>query len=509
MAMVGNGKTAPSRNPLNMRLSKALTTLMIPPKQIENPKRVSQSSPSLAEFATFPAAFRIIRKYRWGALGIFVSIILAVSVAATLAPKTYQSEAKLFVKVGRESVSLDPTATTGQMISVYESRENEINSVVDVLQSRVIIERIVEKIGPRLREEKEPAQIGEQSARLKNDRLIRELERSIEVIHSKKSNVITVTAKAKSPELAQTILKEVLAAFREQHLRINRTQGSFEFFQEQKGQLEQKLNTARTNFRDAKNQYGLVSIEGHRKNLEEQIQSLELAIMENDRERLATKAELNAIEEMKRNTLPELQVQTVTGFFNDAREQTRDQLHQLELEHQKLTTKCTERQSQVRSVKAKIDAARAILATNVPGNAQQTQARNPAYEQIELQRIETGARIESLSAKQTMLAAQKDALLMSLKELNESEIQLACLKQEIDLCEATYKTYSEKFEQARIDQELELDRISNVNIVQPATLLLQPISPKKTVLLSLGFLVALLTAGSYGFLREFMSIQRA
>ncbi len=118
------------------------------------------------------------------------------------------------------------------------------------------------------------------------------------------------------------------------------------------------------------------------------------------------------------------------------------------------------------------------------------------------------AKTESLNAKQASLAAQKGALLKSLNELNENEIQLASLKQEIDLCEATYETYSEKFEQARIDQELELDRISNVNIVQPASLLLQPVSPNKTVLLSLGILVALLTAGSYGFLRESLNFQR-
>ncbi len=341
-----------------MRLSEALTTLMIAPKQIENPTHVSQTNPSLGEFMSIPAALRILRKYRWSTLGIFASILFIVFVAANMAPKTYQSEAKLFVRVGRESVSLDPTATTGQMISVYESRENEINSVVDVLQSRVILESVVERIAPQLRNEQATTQTGQKVARLQNDKMIRELERSIEVIHSKKSNVITVTAKAQSPELAQTILKEALAAFREQHLRINRTQGSFEFFQGQKSQLEKKLNTARTNFRDAKNKYGLITIEGHRKNLEDQIQSLELAIMENDRERFSTKAELHAIEEMKKNTLPELQVQSVTGFFNDAKEQTREHLHQLELEHQKLSAKYTERQSQVRSVKAKIDAAR-------------------------------------------------------------------------------------------------------------------------------------------------------
>jgi hypothetical protein len=39
--------------------------------------------------------------------------------------------------------------------------------------------------------------------------------------------------------------------------------------------------------------------------------------------------------------------------------------------------------------------------------------------------------------------------------------------------------YSENMEEARIDKELENDRISNISIVQPATLAEKPVSPSK------------------------------
>lgn len=485
-----------------MRLSESLTRLMIAPNRSDNPPRPAQSNASLRELMTISSALRILRKYRRGSLAVFAGILLVVGLAVQFAPKTYKSEAKLFVRVGRESVTLDPTATTGQMISVYESRENEINSVVDVLQSRVILESIAKQLQSDLGSEGAANQNAEEDNPLQIDRMIRSLEHSIEVIHSKKSNVITLATKAKSPELAQKILKEMLAAFREQHLRINRTHGSFEFFQEQKRQLGAKLNEARASLRDAKNKYGLATIEGQRRTLDEQILTLEKALMENERERLATKAELAAIDEMKSHIPGEIQVQTVTGFFNDAKEQTREQLHQLELEYGKLSAKYTDQQSQVRAVKAKIQAAKAILAAEGPGNAQQTQARNPAYQQIELARVEKVARIESLDAKQRVLEEQRLTLKESLEALNKNEIHLTGLEQEIKLYEESFKTYSEKLEQARIDQELEEDRISNVNIVQPASLMLQPVSPKKSLMLLLGFVVALVTGLSYGFFRE-------
>src|SRR5688572_23850611 len=65
----------------------------------------------------------------------------------SLAERRYVSEAKLFVRLGRESVKLDPTATTGQTLDVHESRDGEINSLFELLGSRVILERIVDEVG--------------------------------------------------------------------------------------------------------------------------------------------------------------------------------------------------------------------------------------------------------------------------------------------------------------------------------------------------------------------------
>ena len=55
-----------------------------------------------------------------------------------VSPKRYQSQAKLLVRLGRENATLDPTSTVGQgpAIAVPNSREEEINSVIEIVQSR-------------------------------------------------------------------------------------------------------------------------------------------------------------------------------------------------------------------------------------------------------------------------------------------------------------------------------------------------------------------------------------
>src|SRR5689334_17040393 len=76
------------------------------------------------------------------AIGAFVALA-----GAFLMPRSYYSEARLFVRFGREN-QVDPTASGGQMVSLYESRESEINSLIEILKSRAILDRVVAELGP-------------------------------------------------------------------------------------------------------------------------------------------------------------------------------------------------------------------------------------------------------------------------------------------------------------------------------------------------------------------------
>ena len=56
---------------------------------------------------------------------------------------------------------------------------------------------------------------------------------------------------------------------------------------------------------------------------------------------------------------------------------------------------------------------------------------------------------------------------------------LAQLEREANLLDTNYRRYSENLEQARIDESLEAQRISNITVAQPATFNPKPASPKK------------------------------
>jgi len=91
---------------------------------------------------------QILARHKRKMVVFFSATMTAVVGLLIFFPRTYSSEARLFVRLGKESVSLDPTATLGQTVAVNESRESEINSEIEMLRSRVLLEDVVEHLGP-------------------------------------------------------------------------------------------------------------------------------------------------------------------------------------------------------------------------------------------------------------------------------------------------------------------------------------------------------------------------
>lgn len=509
-------------------------------------------SPDLATIVRESVVAVIRRPWR----SVFLAIgTLAVVVGAWMvAPRSYSSEAKLFVRVGRETVTLDPTATTGQTISIYEARETELNSALDILSSRAVHEMVVDRLGaavvlgkakvparsndatgsgtqlakagpgerrrnataqrdpagprsPRISTVSETAgvtaasQAGEAATQEKvavvdlkaRETAVQNLARMVSVAQGKKSGVITVSAKAETPELAQRILETTVDCFREQHLRMNRTAGSYEFFVEQVAEVKRQLAQASEELRQAKDRLGITSIEGHRKLLQDQLTALSTARLEAESS-LATSV-ATARELRKRlDKIPTMQVSLeTTGMAADGRERTRQQLSELELREQQLLVKYTEAHPEVVAVRQQAARAKALLSGSAGDTASRTRAPNPVIQQLELRVAEEEARTEAARARAEVLQADTRAVQSRLETLNGSEGEIQRLEKQVETLQASLKGYVEKTEQARINQRLVEERISNINEVQPATLSANANSPSAKTVGLLGCVLAMLS----------------
>src|SRR5262245_11017157 len=78
---------------------------------------------------------------------IFCGALGLAFLAIALFPRSYASESKLVIRIGRESVGLDPTATTGDTVMLQKTQDEEVNSAINLFMGREVLERAVEKVG--------------------------------------------------------------------------------------------------------------------------------------------------------------------------------------------------------------------------------------------------------------------------------------------------------------------------------------------------------------------------
>jgi hypothetical protein len=82
--------------------------------------------------------------------------------------------------------------------------------------------------------------------------------------------------------------------------------------------------------------------------------------------------------------------------------------------------------------------------------------------------------------------------------LTEGEIRIADLQREVEMAEGSVRNYTDRLEQARLDQELRSKNISNLNVVQPASYMEKPVGLPRLVLLFACFMLGFM--GSAGIL---------
>ena len=464
--------------------------------------------------------FGVLFRHKKKAVCVFVLTMALVIGGLIWAPRSFRSEAMLFVRVGRESIGVDPTVTTQAMLSLNESRESEINSVLEMLSSRAVAEQVVDRIGPeRLlanRVVEAPDWIMHMRAMLREwlpplptsaaisdrERAVNAVIKKMKIWAPKRSHVITVRAHASSPELAQQIVATVLEVYEGEHLRLNRTPGSHKFVVQQAALTHEQLRRASAELADAKNDVGVVSVEGQRRILEDRIARTKTEIARATTAMAANEAKSSTLRTQIEETPQQLVAEQTSGLPNAALDAMRTELYKLEIYERELLSKYNEDDPLVRNVRRQKQESREILGDEESERTQVRTTVNPLKQQLELSLAVEQATSASLRAELGSLTAESETLFKQLATLNRREVRIADLQRHVELLDASYRDYATKRELTRFDDALEEHRISNVNVAQAPTFVQQPVSPEPRLILPLGLFVALIGAVGMALLAE-------
>lgn len=481
--------------------------------------------PSSAPFCFGDIVATVFRHKKKATLTLLAVLSLGLAVIL-FAPRKYSSEAKLFIQLGRETVTLDPTATTGKTISLQTNdRANEIMTVIDMLRSRGIAEIVVDQLGTDTvlgRGGNDETKEANLFTRVRDNTLTpaidwvksidpitdREkaviiIERNLKIDAEHNSTLITVRYQAKTPELAQLVTQAIVNAYREEHLRLYRTSGSKEFFEQQTTALRTQLDQSVNKLREARNRMNMVSIESRRKSLELRFNGIEETRYHTLQQLSSTQALVADIRKQIA-AVPERMVSEEVTVPNSGADLLRPKLYELQVLMLKQQAKYSDDHPLLQATRKQLEKAEKKLAEVSDDRKETTQDVNPNHRTLALTLAQSESNLASLEALWSELDKQRATILAELKQLNDNELEIDQLKRESQLARTNFFRYAENLEEARIDRELDVERISNVIVAQQATLWQKPVSPSKALVIILTLAGALASVASLVFVSEML-----
>jgi uncharacterized protein involved in exopolysaccharide biosynthesis len=245
--------------------------------------------------------------------------------------------------------------------------------------------------------------------------------------------------------------------------------------------------------RAAKNEMGLSDIDQRRATLEAQFSAIELDRLATQQQSATSQARAGDLEKQIRQ-VPERLVASTKRLPNVGADMLRDQLYSLEVKSMELQSRYTAKHPRVQAANDQLKDAEEVVQAQSDARVETTDEINPVHRQLSLELSHERNSLAGLQARLAALDAQTKSVRDGLQSLNAGELTIDQLSRTADLARAKYMQYAQDFEESRIDRELERSGISNLSVVQPASLNERPVSPNKLLVILATLLAA--TAGT-------------
>lgn len=455
---------------------------------------------------------RVLFRHKWQMMVFFLATVGTVTLMTWAAPHFYRSEAKVMVRLGRESVTVDPTATTiGPIVPVSRTRESEIQTELEILNSQTVARKVVEKIGPDAFEAAmskvqhpvkrwlagiipSPSSAGTGPAVDPKEKATSALQAGLKIERTggRESNVIAIRYQAPDPQFAQNVLATTIKVYLDEHMSVYRTPGSYQFFAQQYELTKKRLQSLQTELDDLRKKLGVLS-------LDEQIR-IALARADRIKEEIVrtqagvsgSTARIAKLEAALEKLPATIVTAKTTGFPNPPIDAIRARLNELHLMLEELASKYDDNSRPIQDLRRQILKAEQLAAQDEATRTEVTEGLNASRVTLEGILLTEQATLSSLQAQLDVLNNDLEAVQAELKNLNDIGGKIRDLTREIGIEEENYRRYASSLEQARVDEAMQQDKISNISIIQPATMPMLPAGPNKPLLVALGLVLAIL-----------------
>jgi uncharacterized protein involved in exopolysaccharide biosynthesis len=435
----------------------------------------------------------------------FLILLSGTVLGIILHPKDYEAKMKILVKRERVDAAVSP-GRDAVMPNPGGVTEEELNSEVELLKSRDLLEKVVvycnlqESHSSNFWNRLLPAAAASETGNAdgsdkKISQAVVALENKLQIEPLKRTDLIQVIYDSPDPRLAARVLRTLGSVYLEKTVEVHRPPGAFEFFQAESQHYDQELQTAEAQLTKFDHDKGVADLQ-----LEKQIALQKLSEFESTYN--STQVAIKETEKRSRvveDQLASTPAQTVSQVRSSENQSLMQQLKttllELQLKRTGLLEKFKPDYRPVQEVQKQIDETIDTInkAQSSPA-VEETKDRNPSYEWLQAELTKSNAELASLHARadETLSVIRQYRAQLRMIDVNGAAQQN--LLREVKEAEGNDLLYKQKREDARIGDALDRQRIVNVAIAEAATVPALPAHPRWTLTLLLGTLLACLVS---------------
>lgn len=448
---------------------------------------------------------RVAFRHKYLVLAMFVLAGFVGAGVSLLLPEVWESEGRILLSDERGSLRINPAAE-GMVTAAQDFGRTGADAELAILTSQSLAEEVVQKVGlDRVLDLKE----GETLAELFKDdpnaevAALRAATKKMlaNAIMEPQGGVIWCVYRHSDPWTARDVLHTWMNSYVDRHIQVHSSSAKPELIQQQLDERKDDLDKKETELNDFLVAHNVAAVTQELETTGMQVSGLEERLRESRAQIEAEKARIAVLEEALRGRgdadIRPMEMENPDWTVLD------EQLRELDIEKRRLESRYVNHPD-LRAVNIEIEKtkeARSKLPRTIPrtlGAAGDVDSLDPA---LQLQASQVN--LSGLQATETALTAQLEPLQARLAKLREVEPMAIRLEREVAAARDLYEAARNSLVLAQTSQGLDASKVSNVRIVDPATLPDERTSPRRKRMTAMAAFAGLVFGLGLAFVREF------
>ncbi len=408
----------------------------------------------------------------------FLTTFLAIILLALLMGPVYSSHTEILLNRERQDPLVTPEATTQLITNSVPVTEEEINSEMELLRSRDVLEKVVLENGLQkphgfsLVDWLEPKQT-------EADRVakaVKHLAKKLKITAVAKTNLIDIEYSSSNPQLAYSVVQSLSDAYLVKHVSVHRPNGSYDFFSRETDKYHDELRASESKLRDFSQKTGIAAPDVQRTNLALEV-ATSIGLLHQAQQAGAADAERIRNDRQQMSNTPErsatirqsAEADKLLDSLNASLLSAQARRDQLAMKYEPTYPAVQEADQEIAQAKAAIaDAEKTKYTTEATD-------RDPTFELLREDLAKTSADLAAQRASAAATQRSINSMQAKMVDLDRQAITQSDLLRDAKANETNYLLYLSKREQERTSDALDVKRIGNVAVAIPPAIPVLPV----------------------------------